>query len=363
MHSKSDQISELTHQNQQLENYFANTIIPQLFVDRELILRKFTPPAMKQFRLKAEHIGAPLSEVAENFRYPTIIENIRTVISSGELLEKEIQTTDMCWYQMNILPYKVPAQNRTNGVIITFVDITLRIKDLREQEKLIAEHELLLDTITHDIKNPILALGLTVQLLKKLPKKSEQQLVELLENLEISLKDMKGVVEGLIDSRWHSQKAQPAEELLDLGNILEDVRLTLSPQIQQSGAIITQHLRSSEITFARRKLRSVLYNLLANAICYTPAGRTPKIEISATEQQGDFVISVSDNGMGLSESEKGTIFEKFKRVRQSGEGSGVGLYLVHTIVASKGGKITVESCPGKGSTFAIYLPLPTAQPV
>jgi two-component system phosphate regulon sensor histidine kinase PhoR len=54
-----------------------------------------------------------------------------------------------CWYQMNILPYKVFKEEKTNGVIITFVDITDRIRDLKEQEKLIAEHELLLDTIAH----------------------------------------------------------------------------------------------------------------------------------------------------------------------------------------------------------------------
>lgn len=75
-------------------------------------------------------------------------------MSTGNVLEKEIQTTDLRWYQMNILPYLVRKENKTNGVIITFVDITPRIRDLKEQEKLIAEHELLLDTIAHDIKNP-----------------------------------------------------------------------------------------------------------------------------------------------------------------------------------------------------------------
>lgn len=134
MQSKSEQITTLIELNDELENYFRNTIIPQLFVDAQLILRKFTPPAMKQFNLKAAHIGQPLANVKENFRFPTIIDNIQQVIDSSEILEKEIQTTDLRWYQMNILPYIVQKGKATNGVIITFIDITARIKDLKEQE-------------------------------------------------------------------------------------------------------------------------------------------------------------------------------------------------------------------------------------
>ncbi|MEN5234366.1 PAS domain-containing protein [Sphingobacterium faecium] len=140
MNFKNEQVAELRQLNEDLENYFSNTIIPQLFVDADLRLRKFTPPAMKQFVLKEEYIGLPLDDIKENFRYPNIINNISTVISTGKMLEKEIQTTDMRCYQMNILPYITRKDNQTNGVIITFVDITARIEDLKEQEKLIMEH-------------------------------------------------------------------------------------------------------------------------------------------------------------------------------------------------------------------------------
>lgn len=157
MQNKDEQITTLIELNDELENYFGNTIIPQLFVDAALVLRKFTPPAMRQFKLKLEHLGRPLSEVVDNFRFPTIIDNIQQVIDTGEILEKEIQTTDMRWYQMNILPYRVIKENTNNGVIVTFVDINSRIKDLKDLEKLIADHELLLDTIGHDLKNPLLA--------------------------------------------------------------------------------------------------------------------------------------------------------------------------------------------------------------
>ncbi len=72
MLTKDDHIEELIEQNNELENYFRNTIIPQLFVDGDLILQKFTPPAMKQFKLSKDDIGKPIVDVKDNFRFPSI---------------------------------------------------------------------------------------------------------------------------------------------------------------------------------------------------------------------------------------------------------------------------------------------------
>ena len=89
MSGKNDKIKELGDHNDLLENYFRNTIIPQLFVDGDLKLQKFTPPAMKQFSLSTNDIGKHIDEIKDNFRFPSIIENILQVIDSHEILEKE----------------------------------------------------------------------------------------------------------------------------------------------------------------------------------------------------------------------------------------------------------------------------------
>ncbi|RYD73065.1 MAG: hypothetical protein EOP55_17715 [Sphingobacteriales bacterium] len=213
MKEHTKQISELTSLNEELENYFRNTIIPQLFVDGNLNLRKFTPPAMKQFNLTAGDIGRPISEIKENLRFPSIMENINAVIETGDILEKEIQTVDFRWYQMNILPYITRNDGKTNGVIITFVEITARIKDLKEQEKLIAEHELLLDTISHDIKTPLTGLGLTLELLKLLPEKGMDRFPVLLQNAEKSLVKMRDIIYELTDTRIKEHKYQAVEAI------------------------------------------------------------------------------------------------------------------------------------------------------
>ncbi|WP_449437111.1 sensor histidine kinase [Pedobacter steynii] len=366
MQSKKEQIDALAELNEELENYFSNTIIPQLFVDARLILRKFTIPAMKQFHLSQGHVGQPLEKIKENFGYPGLMDHIRKVNTTGKILEKEIQTTDMHWYQMNILPYLISKENKVDGVIITFVDITSRIRELKDHEKLIADHELLLDTIAHDIKNPLIALDLGIAMLKKDAGKKEEQFPLLLTNLDNSLKRLRKVVNDLVASRWQEHRYQATLEVLDLKHILEDVKLTLAPQILESKAIIREDIEVSRITFTRRKLRSLIYNLISNALKYVPAERNPEVLIKSYWESDYVVISIADNGIGMSAKDQQSIFEKFRRIRPLGEGSGVGLYLVNTIVVASGGKITIESKPDEGSVFRVFLkpepPLPGETP-
>lgn len=357
MANKDHQIKELIELNDELENYFRNTIIPQLFVDADFILRKYTPPAMKHFSLSNNDIGKSIKDIKENIRYPTIIDNIQQVIDGNEILEKEIQTTDFRWYQMNIIPY-VTKQKKTNGVIITFVEITMRIKDLKEQEKLISEHENLLDTISHDIKTPLTSLVLTINLLKKEAQKYPAKYQNLLKIVEDGTKKMQNIIIELTDSRKEGYKYQTEDELLNFEHILEDVRLTLATNIKNSGANIKSEINISELTFSRRKLRSVLYNLVNNAIKFTPESHKPKIFIK-TELDGNFIlISVKDNGIGIEPSKTDSIFKKYYRIENGIEGTGIGLYLVKEIVTQFGGKILVESELGKGTEFKIYLTIP-----
>jgi two-component system phosphate regulon sensor histidine kinase PhoR len=355
MPTKDTQIKKLIALNDELENYFRNTIIPQLFVDADLILRKFTPPAMKQFNLANSDSGKPLADIKENLRFPTIIDNIQHVIDCNEVLEKEIQTNDFRWYQMNIIPYVIAKTKKTNGVIITFVEITTRIQDLKEQERLIAEHETLLDTISHDIKTPLSSLVLTIDMLKKVPSEDSTRFQSILKIVENGITKIKDIIVELTDARKEENRYKVEEELLSFEHILEDVRLTLAGTIEESGATINSEINVSEITFSRRKLRSIIYNLVNNAIKFKCTDCKPEIFIKTTTEEEFIVISVKDNGIGIDPSKQEAIFSKYFRLENAIEGSGIGLYLVKEIVNTAGGKISLESEPGKGSEFKIYL--------
>jgi len=352
-------MKKLIKLNDELENYFRNTIIPQLFVDSDLILRKFTPPAMKQFSLKRDDVGKSIIDIKDNFRFPSIVDHISFVIDQNEILEKEVQTTDYRWYQMNIIPYIIAKTKKTNGVIITFIEITARIKDLKSQETLVAHHETLLDTISHDIKTPLTSLLLTISQLKKISTDNSQSFLALFSILEKSIRNMQHVISELTDAGKLRNKYQAEEELLDFENILEDVRLTLAGMILASGANITADINVSEIFYSRRKLRSVVYNLVNNAMKFQPKGQKPEILIKTERQKNFVVITVKDNGIGVDPAKQHMVFAKYERVDKAVEGSGIGLYLVNEIVNTGGGKITLKSELGKGAEFQVYLPVQT----
>jgi two-component system phosphate regulon sensor histidine kinase PhoR len=350
---EEDKLKKLIELNDELENYFSNTIIPQLFVDADLILRKFTPAAMKHFKLSADDLGKHIDEVSNNIRFPTIIENIREVIESNQDLEKEIQTTDKMWYQMNILPYIIKKENRTNGVIITFIDINDRIQILRGYEKLNRNYENIIHSISHDIKGPLSNIEGLIRILNEKPERENdnQQIKEMLSQ---SVANLRRTVEDLADFRKSDTDFDSSSERVNIENVIEDAKLALRDKIAETGALIRTQIDISEICFSRRNIRSIVYNLLSNAIKFKKTDKAPVISIRA-EKSGDYILlTVSDNGLGIAEDQQKAVFNRYTRLHRDVEGTGVGLFIVQGMVEHMGGKIELESTLGDGSTFRIY---------
>ncbi|RNI27378.1 ATP-binding protein [Rufibacter immobilis] len=349
--AENKRLSEL---NEELENYFNNTIIPQLFVDADLILRKYTPAAMRQFSLRESDIGRHIADVSNNIRFPTIIENIHEVIGTQQSLEKEIQTADKVWYQMNILPYLVRKENRTNGVIITFVDINDRILTLQGYESLNKSYRTAIYTIAHDVRGPLANMGNLINMLVEKPA-SEEDTQEVLGLLARSVEHLQKTVKELTEIGENDHDFGTAATRVNFENLIEDAMLALKDMIQASGARIRKEVNQSEVNLSRKNARSIVYNLLSNAIKYRSPDRPPEVLIS-TERVGDSILlSVRDNGRGIEEDKKSMIFDRYTRLQDDVEGSGVGLYIVRNLVEEMEGQIQVESTVGVGSEFKVYL--------
>jgi GAF domain-containing protein/anti-sigma regulatory factor (Ser/Thr protein kinase) len=112
-----------------------------------------------------------------------------------------------------------------------------------------------------------------------------------------------------------------------------------------------------------RKVKQILYNLLSNAVKFTPDGG--RVDVSVRAENGDVRVEVRDTGIGVAAVDQARIFEEFRQAgrERSREGTGLGLTLTKRFVELHGGRIWVESTPGKGSTFAFTLPVRRSAPV
>ena len=149
-------------------------------------------------------------------------------------------------------------------------------------------------------------------------------------------------------------------EAVDFSALCTDTVHALQPAANKAGLTLDADIPASILlTGDESKLSQAVYNLIDNAIKYTPAGG--RVSVRLTAQQHEAVLTVQDNGIGIPQEDVKLIFDRFYRVdkarsRETG-GTGLGLSIVHQIVKLHGGEIIVESQEGKGSQFTVELPV------
>lgn len=162
----------------------------------------------------------------------------------------------------------------------------------------------------------------------------------------------------LVVSRLDTRTIQLKHENMDLMYMMKDVVKLIEPSAQSKG--VNMKLTGSSVTVKgdREGIMEVFTNLVENAIKYNrPDG---SIDIDVGGSAGEAVVSVRDTGIGIPLEEKERIFDRFYRVDASRGvtvGSGLGLSIVRAIIEAHGGHVEVESEPGSGSTFTVYLPM------
>lgn len=227
-------------------------------------------------------------------------------------------------------------------------------------ENLLVAREKLMLTITHDIKAPAGSIIGYIDLLIRLVNDKRQQFY--LSNMKSSAQHLLALVTSLLDYHrleagkmdLHPVTFNPHELLTNIYNSFlplaekKELQLTLKEKLPE-----TLNLEGDPF-----RIRQITENLLSNALKFTAAG---EITLQAEYHGNQFVLRVSDTGCGMTEKEQEKIFKEFTRLRsaQGQEGFGLGLSITRKLVELLGGKIEIESTPGKGSTFQVSMPLPS----
>jgi signal transduction histidine kinase len=215
-------------------------------------------------------------------------------------------------------------------------------------------------TASHDLKAPINNIeGLIGQLSFHISESEQGFIIGMMKE---SVYKFKSVIKDLAETGKEQAEAKIGYNKVKFSEVFNEIKFSIHELIISSGAVIHEDFSGApEIQFAKRSIRSIMYNLISNAIKYCPVDRKPEINISTKKIQDYILLEVSDNGIGIKEENKQKIFSMYERLAAKkervfdNEGTGVGMALVAKIVDSNGGKIEIESTPGKGSTFRVYL--------
>ena len=144
----SAKIDELDRANHDLTNLFQSTRIPTIFLDRNLVIRSFTPPSTQLFNLIPGDRGRPLTDIVSRIDYPDLEKDMRRVFAAGEVAERSVRHANgNDYYLARILPYRV-ANDQIDGVLLTFVDVTNLVVAEEQQKVLAAE-------LSHRVKNTL----------------------------------------------------------------------------------------------------------------------------------------------------------------------------------------------------------------
>jgi two-component system CheB/CheR fusion protein len=353
--------SELTELNDDLNNYFRSSSNGKLFVDRDLLLKKYSPAAVSHINIRDSDIGRPLSNITTNIKFETLIDDIKKVIVNNETIVREAESTDGKVYQVMTMPYIRRNIDKPDGAIISFYDIT-ELKQLTQDldtknKSLLRINDDLNNFVygaSHDLNAPVHNIESLLGMLREKMDTKDPDVIELSGMIKTSITNFKAIIKDLSKVGTIESEKLEENQTENFVDVFNDIKETISEKIRLTNSTFKTNFLCKEIHFPKKNLRSIILNLVTNAIKFCPDDRYPEIMIKTEKSDNFILLTVKDNGIGINQDKIEHIFGMYQRMNEDIEGSGIGLYLIRKIVDASGGKIEVESELGKGSDFKVF---------
>lgn len=255
------------------------------------------------------------------------------------------------------------------GLVHTSMDVTERVRageqlqsladtlELRVQERT-ADLEAFTRTASHDLRAPIRAIhGFSTIVRRRYGDLLDDEGRHYLDNIAQSSLAMGDLLEDLLEYARMGRRAVRSEPV-ELCQVLEPVMRTLRDQLRATRASLTVVEPLATLVGDPTLLGSILVNLVGNACTYHRPGVPPVVRVAAIRDGESVEVSVSDEGIGIPPDQTEAIFEVFTRLHSADDypGSGIGLSIVRRAARLMGTEVTVDSEPGRGTTFRLRLP-------
>ncbi|MDD4956860.1 MAG: hybrid sensor histidine kinase/response regulator [Candidatus Omnitrophica bacterium] len=238
------------------------------------------------------------------------------------------------------------------------VDANEKLRNMYEKQKDFSS------TVSHELKSPLATINLMLDvLISGTPGELTPRQKDLLEKTRKHGERLRRLIEDILDlSKMESGRDELVRQPDDMNSLIHDVVDVLGLMAGQKGLKVEAELSPGipAVNMNRDKMNQVIFNLVDNAIKFTDRGSiTVKSDLS--EDGAAVLVSVVDTGMGIAGTDKEKLFDKFRQLgdpatRKTG-GTGLGLAICREIVQRHGGRIWVESDPGRGSVFSFTIPI------
>ena len=327
-----------------------------LVVDKSLRVTLVNQAFRKLFGLPEISLEAPLLDVVRDATVAWLIEEtLRTgKVMQSELIRADSKTNSERDVEISAVPIKDDA-DLTTGAVVLFHDIT----QLKQTDKVRRDF---VANVSHELRTPLSILRGYIETLLDNPQTSDKELSRILRVMERHSKRLGLLVDDLLTlAHLESRSAGLQFSAVQLAELFQSVIRDWEKKLAEKQLKVVVDLSPDARTIRadETRLHEVLYNLLDNALKYSR--ENGEIRLRAVQRGPEIVLSVTDNGIGISKDDLPRIFERFYRAdkarsRELG-GTGLGLAIVKHIAQLHGGRVEAESELGKGTTIRVSLPV------
>jgi PAS domain S-box-containing protein len=272
-------------------------------------------------------------------------------------------------FQVELIVTGVIDEGGVNGAVLVFRDITERLSTERalisqanELARSNSDLEQFAYIASHDLREPLRQVSSYVSLLeRRYGERLDEDGLEFIRFARDGANRMNQLIIDLLEFSRIGYQSQP-QEMIPLNDVIDQAIANLSSRIIESGASVGHDATLPTIWGVRDDMVRLFQNLIGNSLKYRDPVRTPVVGISARRTENTWIISVTDNGIGIASDYHDKVFGIFQRLhtRDRYDGTGIGLAICKKIVERLNGRIWIDSSPGSGSIFHVELPAQAA---